>query len=643
MKIKFSLFFAPIFLLLFSLNCGKKNNQKVYKQFDTIESSSNNNQKDAISPEQGGNGFEKIAGSLGWETNTNPKLIGDPQAIKGGSLTLKGDDDFPPTFRGVGQDTRHQILSLLESNVYETLLSINYETMQYQPILATHWKISDDKLTYWFRINPDARWSDGREVIAMDVVATFNLLADEGHGDPNIYTLYGDSFELPLIAESKYIVRIKSKKVDWRTFIYAASSAAILPSYYLDKVDGAGYVDKYQYEMLPGTGPYILDKNKTTKDNNGIIVLHKRSDFWGENLSVNTGFYNFDTIKYIFMDDELLEVERLRKGTMDMYVIWRSSIWAQNFSPEEDPLVKRGLLMRTKVFNFLPGGINGLAFNTLEEPYDDIRIRKAFSLLWNVDELNEKLFFNEYEYAKSYFNNSPYENPTNPDPKYDPNAAIILLNEAGWTKKTGEKWLTKDDKIFEFDFMTSQSTERIFTSLQQDLVKVGIKMNMVTLTRQSQFEKVMKRKFTVHWQGWTASMFPNIEGQMHSKFSEAEEVTNITGMADPAIDKRIELYNSEWNMSKRVKIAQEIDSIATRLYHYAPGWHSAYGARVVHWNKFGMPKSGISYSGNWQRLIDMWWYDPDKEKELHKAINNSSMTIGTGEINIIDYWNTQKK
>ncbi len=64
MKIKFSLFLAPIFLLLFSLNCGKKNDQKVYKQFDTIESSSNNNQKDAISPEQGGHGFEKIEESF---------------------------------------------------------------------------------------------------------------------------------------------------------------------------------------------------------------------------------------------------------------------------------------------------------------------------------------------------------------------------------------------------------------------------------------------------------------------------------------------------------------------------------------------------------------------------------------------------
>ena len=96
-------------------------------------------------------------------------------------------------------------------------------------------------------------------------------------------------------------------------------------------------------------------------------------------------------------------------------------------------------------------------------------------------ETSTKLFYNEYEYAQSYFNNSPYENPTNPEPRYDPPAAIKLLNEVGWIKKPGEKWLTKDDEIFEFDFMTSQSNERIFTSLQQDLEKVGIKMNMVTL------------------------------------------------------------------------------------------------------------------------------------------------------------------
>ena len=282
MKTKFNLLLIPLIFIIFSSNCGKNNNQKVYKKFDTIEASSDNKQNNIVSAENGGTGFEDYAINHGWETNLDPKLIGDPRAIKGGTLKLKGDDSFPPTFRTTGQDTRWQILSLLEQNVYQSLLNINYETMKFQPKLGTHWKISEDKLTYWFRINPDARWSDGREVTAEDVIATFNLLADEGHGDPNIYTLYGESFDLPLIAESKYIVRMKSKKVDWRTFIYAATSAHIFPSYYLNKVDGAGYVDKYQYEMLPGTGPYILDKERTTKDNNGIIVYINGVTFGGK-------------------------------------------------------------------------------------------------------------------------------------------------------------------------------------------------------------------------------------------------------------------------------------------------------------------------------------------------------------------------
>ena len=55
------------------------------------------------------------------------------------------------------------------------------ETFQMQPALATHWKMLGDSLTYKFRINPKAKFSDGKEVTAFDVVASFNLMADEGH------------------------------------------------------------------------------------------------------------------------------------------------------------------------------------------------------------------------------------------------------------------------------------------------------------------------------------------------------------------------------------------------------------------------------------------------------------------------------
>ena len=97
---------------------------KVYKKFDAIEAVADNKQSNKVSAEQGGTGFENYAINNGWETNLDPKLIGDSRAIKGGTLKLKGDDNFPPTFRTIGQDTRWQILSLLEQNVYQYLLNI---------------------------------------------------------------------------------------------------------------------------------------------------------------------------------------------------------------------------------------------------------------------------------------------------------------------------------------------------------------------------------------------------------------------------------------------------------------------------------------------------------------------------------------
>ena len=106
-------------------------------------------QKD--SAEDGGVGFEKIAKSLGWKTNESPAYGGDPKAIKGGMLTMFGDNEYPLTFRNIGKDSRSMVLSTLHARQYEALLSFNYETLNYEPELATHWKISEDKTRFWFR------------------------------------------------------------------------------------------------------------------------------------------------------------------------------------------------------------------------------------------------------------------------------------------------------------------------------------------------------------------------------------------------------------------------------------------------------------------------------------------------------------
>ena len=195
-----------ISLLLLS-SCGEKK-KKVYTQFDTAEIVNQADDKLSNSAKNGGIGFEKYAEKLGWTTNVDLNLSGDPNAIKGDTITIVAGDVFPPNFRGFGKDTRTQLNSLLEGLVYESLVGLDVETFKQEPILATHWKVSDDSLTFLYRIDPEARFSDGREVTAKDVVASFNILIDEGHADPNVYTWWNEKFEVP-VAESKYIVSVK--------------------------------------------------------------------------------------------------------------------------------------------------------------------------------------------------------------------------------------------------------------------------------------------------------------------------------------------------------------------------------------------------------------------------------------------------
>ena len=140
-------------------------------------------------------------------------------------------DVFPNTLRAFGKETRSQLNGIIEDMVYEALLNFDAETSKLEPELATHWRVLDDSMTFLFRINPNARFSDGREVTAKDVVSTYDIRTDEGHGDPNVYTFWRDKFDRP-VAESKYIVSVKSKEKEWRN-LYWFSELHIYPSYYL--------------------------------------------------------------------------------------------------------------------------------------------------------------------------------------------------------------------------------------------------------------------------------------------------------------------------------------------------------------------------------------------------------------------------
>ncbi len=129
---------------------------------------------------------------------------------------------------------------MVRDMVYETLLSMHPTTLEYIPSLATHWQVSPDKMTYRFRINPNARWVDGEPVIAQDVVATWNFMMDEGLQAPTNRITWS-KFEKP-VAESKYIVRVTSNQVNWRNFLYFSQAMYIFPAHVLKEVDGEAYL-----------------------------------------------------------------------------------------------------------------------------------------------------------------------------------------------------------------------------------------------------------------------------------------------------------------------------------------------------------------------------------------------------------------
>ena len=266
----------------------------------------------------------------------------------------------------------------------------------------------------------------------------------------------------------------------------------------------------------------------------------------------------------------------------------------------------------------------------------------------DIDKLIDKLFFHEYVKTNSYYPMSRYEHPKNPKQFYNPEKAIELLNEAGWAKESGDQWLYKDGKKFEIDMYMYAGWDRIHNYFVNDLEEVGIKLNLIVL--QSPFEKFIQKTYTIHQGGWAGVSIPNSEEMLHSKFAKEIDVTNATGMANPDIDKLLEEYNKNWDINKRTIILQQIDSIATREYHYAFGWAAPYGWRGMYWNRFEMPEHGLGYGyssynkywGYWASHMFLWWSDPEKKARLKEAKNNPNITLPTEDI-ILDYYNKLKK
>ena len=382
---------STFIVLAFIISCGSRDNSS-----KTIKSQSKEVfTKDlGVPAELGGYGFENIYSKLGyttydWSEAVDKTYFGDPSATKGGTLNYI-HSLFPRTMRIIGQNSSQVLNSrTIASLCYEGLLSQHPITLDFIPSLASHWFISEDKMQFKFRINPDARWWDGNPVTAADVIATWDLRMDETILSPSEQMTYG-KFERP-VAESKYIVSVKANSISWRNFLYFASMP-LHPNHILKDLDGTAFLEEYAFSVIPGTGPYILeDKNIKNQES---YTLVRRSDYWNADSPFNKYKYNFDKIKVsVVKDNDALQFEKFKKGEQEIYNVQRSRRWVEE---TDFKATKKGWIKKQRVYSEKPAGTSGYYFNMRQWPFNDKRIRYAFCYLYDRQKMNKEMYYNEY-------------------------------------------------------------------------------------------------------------------------------------------------------------------------------------------------------------------------------------------------------
>ncbi len=572
----------------------------------------------SVPAEQGGKGFT----GQGWETSTDFDLMGDPRAVKGGEMKHGNLSDFPSTLRYWGPNATawNQMVHLM---VYESLLIVHPTSLAYIPGLATHWQVSPDRLTFRFRINPNARFSDGIPVTSADVLATWKLLTDKSLQDP-AHTAMFLNFEQP-VAESRYIVSVKAKNENWLNLLYFGYEMFILPAHQLKTVNGAAYIRDYNHKMMVSSGPYIINEQDVNKGNS--VRIRKRNDYWAESHRRNVGLNNFAAINQIVVRDENLEFERLKRGDLDHFVLTRAQQWVQELNY---PQIKRGLHQKRKIFNANPQGIQGIAMNTRREPYADIRVRKALRHLFNRELMIQKLAFNEYVPMDSMFAFSVYENPNNEKIAYDAQRAIQLLAEAGWKDRDSAGRLSRNGRPLTLELVYgTPGFERYFTVYQEDLRKVGITLNLRLVTWETLIKLLDDQAFDMAMIGYTGEVFPNPKATFHSSLADQKNTNNITGFKNKRADEIMDAYQKEFGIDNRVKLLRELDGIITNEHQYILQWAAPF-QRLVFLNKFGYPQGVLTRVGDYRDVPTLWWLDPDKSQKYEAAMKDPSMNLGEG-------------
>lgn len=554
----------------------------------------------------------------------------NPDAPKGGTLRLAAEgsyDSFNPYIpKG----------DAANPGVYETLMfNSDDEAFTEYGLLAETVEYPADRSWVIFHLRPEARWHDGKPVTADDVIWTFNTLREEGAPFYRFY--YGSVAGAEKLSERSVKFTFGDKSNQELPLILGQLS--VLPKHWWE---GREFGETHLDPPL-GSGPYRVGKFEP-----GRYLEQKRvEDYWGKDLPVRRGMYNFDRIRIDYYRDRIAIREAVKGGAVDFFSENQAKAWAVDW---ETPAVKDGRLIKQLVPRKVPAGMQAFVLNSRKPMFQDIRVRKALALAFDFEWTNRNLFYGQYARSDSFFSNSelaatgapegeeraileclaarlpdglldPPPTPPGTDgsgwPRANLREAFKLLGEAGWEVRDLKMVNKETGRPFRFEIMlVSPAFERIVLPYKRNLERLGIDVS-VRLVDQSQYiNRVRQFDFDVIISGWGQSESPGNEQRDYwgSDAATRPGSRNYIGIAEPAIDALIELLIEAPDRRSLVARTRALDRTLLAGHWVVPNWHIT-AQRILYWDKFGRPEI-TPYHGV---VVNSWWYDEAKAKRLERG------------------------
>jgi microcin C transport system substrate-binding protein len=555
----------------------------------------------------------------------------NPDAPKGGLLRLGREGTFDSLNPYIVKGVPAGLITLTTATLLDEAYDRPGESYAYT---AESVEVAPDNSSVTFRLNPNAKFSNGEPVTTDDVIWVFETLKTKGQ--PMYRTYYKNISKVEKLDDKT--IKFSFNTTTNRELPGILGQLPILSKKYYETHP----FDETSLKSGPASGPYEVEATSVGHS----FVIKRIENWWGADVPSQKGRHNFGKIRTDYYLEANALFEGFKSGLYDLRVEGIAKNWATAYT---FPAFIKGHVKREEIKTFLSGATTGLVFNTRRPIFSDIRVRKALTLLFDFPWINKHIFYGLYKRSLSYYPNSDYEAkgfPTEdekallepyqdkippevltqaftlPEPQDENDKRELqeqaqnLLKEAGYEVKDAVMVDSKTGKPFTFEILIfNKAQEKFMLNYAASLKRLGIQVSVRNLDPAAYELRTNNLEFDMVHNAILQS--PSLGNEQRDYFgserSDAPGTRNLAGIKNPVVDQLIEKLINTRNYKSLTDTAKALDRVLLWNYYMIPAWHDDV-TRVAYWDRFSRPKISPKYLG---LDITSWWFDKEKDAKIN--------------------------